>query len=770
MLGHMPAKKLLQDARGVAVYEVNGNEVRKTYVAFSGGDNWEHNPELPKNEIWIEGGKTPEDVRGLLLHEIVEAKLMEQLDLDYDEAHLIANCCEGFYRQTKDLDAVLTTLKGATGLRQDDVDLIGDVIEPAKAKKAAFDDAPWMTAGRETPEKPAVDDTYVNYLKATLGADPSRTRFFDAAGGTRYPGVTGALGATGRSLAVGQDLLSSGVNPVGKGTSAGFADAFKRYFGDRNNVANMFGSHLSTSEALATLGPMGILTAMRDAKDPTLWAKAFGTAAKTPTEQLQAKRKLQAAMSLHASGGALKEMWNTSPLGDALGKTPLNAILQHPRIMPPGGLGRTVGPEGWQRATPDASSIPVLDPKYFTDNEEAARVAAKYGSFDKYARDLNGDWPVAKDPNDKEEHLYHTVKQDGKVVGMVKVRPHIDGFQISNLWIRPTNRSSGVGTTLMKRVLKHYGDKKLYLTAEIFDNSPLTQGELESWYKKFGFVGTHEGKMSRPADAKTAAEVPAWAKKNKKLLKAMAAKLKKTAGGKETAALNADAAASVMLELLGYKPEKKRPSSKSKPKRTPDIRDALRKKHAAEKVAIGNLLRGLGHAASVIGRGVSMAGRQATPQLSNFRSAYAGAPNPAKSVWDVLSGKAKSDLAWRQSYLNKLQHGIPKDVRKAEGALTALKRTRDPRVRQHILSNLNKHRVDLENQKYLASGMAMTQKSQLGHFSQLDPRLQRYAHPGVPGVEAPRFTHHVEAQWAPKPKPKPVAQARTQALPIVSAT
>lgn len=522
----MPEKQLLQDTRGIKVYAVDGKKIRDgRSVAFSGGENWMHDPELPKNEIWIEN---PKDLKGILLHELIEAKLMEDLDLEYDEAHLVANVSEGFYRKTEDLDTVLETLKSATGLQQDAIDLIKDVMDPTQVKKAAFDDMPWVTAGRQVPNEAPESDPYQAYLRDVLGSGTRRQRFFDVAGGTRSPGLTGALGGHGRAVTVGQELFSAGINPLGQDTPEGFSRAFRTHLGDPKNVEGLFGAQMNPTDALATLGPLGVLTASRDAGDPQNWAKAFGTGAKTPEEQQKIRRRLHAAMTLHATKQALKNLWNTSRLGEVFGKTPVSAIGGYPRAP----KTWEVGPEGWQAAPRNPSEIPVLDPKYFPDNEEAARVAAKYGSFDKYARDLNGDWPTAKDPHDKEDHLYHTVKKDGHVVGMVKVKPHVDGFMVSNLWVRPSARSGGVGTSLMQRVLKHYGDHKLYLTAEIFDNSPITQDQLETWYKKFGFVGSHQGKMTRPANTKVAAEDTRPYRNRVEIFAVNDAKIPKVYGGK----------------------------------------------------------------------------------------------------------------------------------------------------------------------------------------------------------------------------------------------
>lgn len=606
-------KKLLQDARGIKVYAVDGKEIRDGgAVAFAGGDNWVHNPEMPAQEIWIEATG---DLKGILLHEIVEAKLMEH-GLEYDEAHVIANVSEGFYRKTEDLDTVLEVLKGATGLKAEAIEIIAGVVDPKRVKKAAFDDMPWVTAGREVPDGAPQDDPYTTYLREALTSAPRRQRLFDVAGGTRTPGIPGALGAHGRALTVRQELLGAGINPVGGGTSKGFSEAFRGHLGDPQNVQGLFGAEMTPTEALATLGPLGVLTASREASDPAAWARAFGTAARTPEEQQRIRRRLHAAMTLHATKQSLRNLWDTSRLGEVLGKTPFNAVARYPRAH----KAWEVGPEGWQAKPMETSQIPVLDPKYFPDNEEAARVAAKYGSFDKYARDLTGDWPTAKDPHDKEDHLYHTVKKDGVIAGMVKVKPHIDGFMISNLWVRPGSRGTGVGTGLMKRVLKHYGDSKLYLKAEIFDNSPLTQDELEAWYKKFGFTGSHEGKMTRPA-TKIACEVPAWAKKNRKLLKALTAKLKKTAGPRETAMTHADASLTALLEIMGRQEE---PKAKVKPpSRSKRVHEILRK-HAAVKLAgpLGRLTAwGLRAAKNIrpvtVTPGTTLPPGTTAPQISN---------------------------------------------------------------------------------------------------------------------------------------------------------
>jgi hypothetical protein len=167
----------------------------------------------------------------------------------------------------------------------------------------------------------------------------------------------------------------------------------------------------------------------------------------------------------------------------------------------------------------------------------------------------------------------------------------------------------------MKRVIRHYGDHKLYLTAEIFDNSPITQEQLETWYKKFGFVGSHEGKMSRPADTKTACEVPSWAKKNPKLMRALAKKLKKTAGGKDTAMTHADAGLTALLQYMESSGEKK-PKRKKHPRRAPPIHEVLRKQ-AAAKLAIPVALFQAARAGMGLLKGQPQYARLAWGQLKN---------------------------------------------------------------------------------------------------------------------------------------------------------
>lgn len=501
MLCDMPEKKLIRDAEGIKVYGVSSEETRKDCVSFSDGDNWKHNKRIPEKTIELSTNLKVDslDFKGVLLHELIESQLMDEFEMDYDEAHLVANVVEGFYRKTEDLQLALDTLVSATGLSDTRRKIIEGVVHPKEKTAAEFDQYPWATAGREVAQETPEDPTPAAYIKDVLEAPSRRSRFFDVAGGTYHSGAEGILKRYGDLVNQGLEMQSSGVSPFAEGTPSALGGAIKSHFSSPAAVQSFFGSPMSSMEALRSLGPVGLLTASRKASDPVTWAKAFGTAARTPAEQMQAKRILQAALTLHAARSALGRTWNTAALGEALGKTPYNIVKSLPALYRP----LETGAEGYYSGAP--KDIPVMDPRYFSA-EESARIASKYGvdHFEKIAKELNGDWPTARDPNDRDEHLYHTVKKDGKVVGMVKVRPHVDGFFISNLWVRPGDRSSGTGKALMERVLKHYGDKKLYLKAEIYDHSPLSQEKLENWYKKFGFIMGHEGKMYRPVGTKAA--------------------------------------------------------------------------------------------------------------------------------------------------------------------------------------------------------------------------------------------------------------------------
>lgn len=74
------------------VYLVNGKEIRDNFKTdFTQGGNGYAYKWVPKNEIWIEDGLDDSEIPFIVLHELTEAKLMENKNLSYDEAHILAS-------------------------------------------------------------------------------------------------------------------------------------------------------------------------------------------------------------------------------------------------------------------------------------------------------------------------------------------------------------------------------------------------------------------------------------------------------------------------------------------------------------------------------------------------------------------------------------------------------------------------------------------------------------------------------------------------------
>jgi hypothetical protein len=74
------------------VYLVDGKEIRDNFKTdFTQGGNGYAYRWVPKNEIWIEDGLDESEIPFIILHELTEAKLMENKNLSYDEAHILAS-------------------------------------------------------------------------------------------------------------------------------------------------------------------------------------------------------------------------------------------------------------------------------------------------------------------------------------------------------------------------------------------------------------------------------------------------------------------------------------------------------------------------------------------------------------------------------------------------------------------------------------------------------------------------------------------------------
>lgn len=510
-------------AEGITVDGVDGAEVRKSFsVAFSNGDNWVHNPKIPKGHIWLEEGKDAQDRAYVLLHELVEAAYMEQFSAPYDEAHVLANTIESFTRKTDDIETALKVLEESTGLEEARVKKIKAVYEafPKAAKKADY--APVDQPGVDRLDPGLVtEDPYDVYTKGFMDSPKRRGTVFDLATGTRWKGPRGvidrALGGLGERGA----MSDAGIDHTAPDFKPRISAAIEKHVTSPGGVEKLFGSTMGPMEAIAAIGPLGLLKAKERAGDPMLWAQAFGNAARTPGERVAAQRYLHAALSLGSWKNFLKGIdFKQMQLGLAglTGRT--RGELKLPVSLQSTSAGAFAAPNLAEMRT-----APVLDPRLFSDNQTAAAMMAK-GAHEKIAESLKDSWPTAKDPADTSEHLYHTIKVEDKVVGMVRVSAEGEGYHIANFWIRPGYRSHGYGKKLFERIIRAYGKYELTLKPEIFDSSPLSQEKLEKFYETFGFTKDGEN-MTRPAGGKEVEKVAVnWG--------ALAAKLPKLLGRRVT--------------------------------------------------------------------------------------------------------------------------------------------------------------------------------------------------------------------------------------------
>lgn len=84
---------------GYKVYAVDGAAVRNlVHVDFTTGGNPGRYTYVPEGEVWVERVLEPADMAASLLHELVEAVLMQEGGLDYDEAHEEASAVESALR------------------------------------------------------------------------------------------------------------------------------------------------------------------------------------------------------------------------------------------------------------------------------------------------------------------------------------------------------------------------------------------------------------------------------------------------------------------------------------------------------------------------------------------------------------------------------------------------------------------------------------------------------------------------------------------------
>ncbi len=83
----------------VTAWLIDARQVRDVFQDdFLEGANWAEASWIPKNEIWLEAGLAEAELPVILLHEYVEAYLMERRGLTYDQAHVLASKVEFEHR------------------------------------------------------------------------------------------------------------------------------------------------------------------------------------------------------------------------------------------------------------------------------------------------------------------------------------------------------------------------------------------------------------------------------------------------------------------------------------------------------------------------------------------------------------------------------------------------------------------------------------------------------------------------------------------------
>ena len=94
-----PYVQKLGVVKNFTVYSVDGAYVRNTLNdAFYMGGHSLYYDFIPANEIWVEKTIDKKEIIFIVLHELVENKLMS-LGVDYDTAHTVANLLEAKLRK-----------------------------------------------------------------------------------------------------------------------------------------------------------------------------------------------------------------------------------------------------------------------------------------------------------------------------------------------------------------------------------------------------------------------------------------------------------------------------------------------------------------------------------------------------------------------------------------------------------------------------------------------------------------------------------------------
>lgn len=93
-------KHFYKTVKGLKVFTVDGERVRRDHIEFTEGGNGYVYNWIPKSEIWIDENmkSKPRDMKAVILHEAVEVFRMKRKRESYPVAHSRANIIESKFR------------------------------------------------------------------------------------------------------------------------------------------------------------------------------------------------------------------------------------------------------------------------------------------------------------------------------------------------------------------------------------------------------------------------------------------------------------------------------------------------------------------------------------------------------------------------------------------------------------------------------------------------------------------------------------------------
>ncbi|PDW02285.1 GNAT family N-acetyltransferase [Candidatus Viridilinea mediisalina] len=99
-------------------------------------------------------------------------------------------------------------------------------------------------------------------------------------------------------------------------------------------------------------------------------------------------------------------------------------------------------------------------------------------------------------------HRYSVQNGRGDAVAHIEVDERGESYWVTNLWVDPDHRRTGVAAALMQRCIAAWAHVDLYLAVQPYTDAPQSAEALARWYARFGFALTDvPGVMYRPAYA-----------------------------------------------------------------------------------------------------------------------------------------------------------------------------------------------------------------------------------------------------------------------------